>query len=395
MSWLEGLAPISGPRWSAGAFWAEDGNPQADDTDWGDSSTWATAHAYDPDAAVSLGLFVGGYDVTSATRTASWGLGQSEPIPGQLQPSSGLLELKGASSAAAGDRVVILTEWDVLYSGEVASTALQTTIERVTTTLGLVDELARIARTDWPAGVELGGDFDNMAQTLQGLMGLEQPVVGVPEMGFPWPQLQRPPSEPSGKVLDVFSEMIRQSLSAAAWTPAGLRVNTIDLVYLDGTDRGWADVDVTDLTQLAAHTVTRDPARIYNVAQVADLAGPEDPILYPASIEAYGAKPLPDLDVTEWSQQGLAMSTFLEDVLDGLGEASVTVPTPWIDAWATIGARRHKLARLMPFDYLTDGDPKSGSTTERYRILRVAHSIGLDAWSVALQGILVRDNEAY
>lgn len=397
MSWLSGLDTISGPRWSCAAYWAEDGNAQASDTDWGDSTTWDAAHAYDDGAAVSLGVFLAGDDVTQYVRAAEWGAGQSEPLPSAIQPSSASVTLKGDRTVAANDRLCILTEWDVLYVGRVENVTDVVTVERTDTALTATDELARVALVAWPEGDVMGGSIDGMLTRLMALGGVVLPWYGTPvqpalvinglEVGV------TPDAERSGSVLDLIGAVLYAAVSQGAWTPQGLRISGLDLVYLDEDDRDWPDVDVYDFDDFDSYSVERAYGRVYNQLTVDD-GSTTYTEAWTDSQDTYGKRAI-SVDVEDWTSTSWADSVWSDIIAGdyGTSEASHVVPLPTFTGNARIISKRHALARLLPFDYISDGNPTLEGTTERYKLLRTQHSLSPDSWDVTLQGVLVRKND--
>lgn len=399
MAWLAELAAISGPRWSCGAYWAEDGNPQASDTDWGDASTWDAAHTYDPDAAVSLGVFVEGVDVTALTRSASWGLGLSDPLATSAQPSSCSLRLQEGAAAAVGARVCILTEWDVLWTGRADDVSERVDVERTELELSCTDDLAR-ATLATVTDRALGGDAMGLMDTLllaAGVVGRaysataddHDPPAYHPDPSQPvpntWPNVLQ--SDRTGPILPMLSAIAYYLGWLSTFTPSGLRVayqaRHHDLEY---------PTPVRSLEDFRSLTRRTSIASVRNLVELTGwgVAPLTDTVEDADSQAAYGIRSL-SIDGTGWYVAAIAASSPNEWAIDGFGGDALDYfdPVLMLDADAAIASRRHRIARLMPFDHVTVGDPDVAQTTERYRVLRVAHRLGPDAWSVGLEAVAV------
>ena len=76
VGWLgpSGVSAITGARWSAGAVWAEDGNPQATDSDWEDPDDWPRWEntIFIGPARIPFAVYIEGVDFTSYASSASW-----------------------------------------------------------------------------------------------------------------------------------------------------------------------------------------------------------------------------------------------------------------------------------------------------------------------------------
>ncbi len=386
MSWLAGLGTISGPRWSCAAYWAEDGDPQEDDTDWGAAATWDAAHTYDPDAALSAGVFLAGDDVTDLVHSASWGLGQSDPMPSGVTPSSCTVSLKSSADPTIGDRLVILTEWDTLWSGRVeAHSAIEApdlTMAGALVQLTATDELARASLTDVDDRI-LGGDVVSLAVELLARAGVVAPTVGEAEWSWVYSAAR------SGTILGVLSELLHQVLSQAAWTPAGLRIHTLELLYLEAeVTEGEHLLSLPDLEDFDTLTRSRSIERVITEATVSDDTPYTVTFDYEDSQEAYGIRPW-SIETTDWYD-----ASFLDDLWDGIiegvpGTASHTEPLRLLTGTAKIATKRHRIARLLPYDQLIDG------VDAFYRVMRTSHQVTADTWAVTIEAHEVRRDGAW
>jgi len=390
---------MDGPRWSVEAEWGTD--------DWQDKTTWDAAHVYSPSAALSFGVYVAGLDVTDELRSAGWSLGRMELLASTVGPSTASLDLAPSASAAPGDRVVILSTWDVYWVGVVASCQEVETVERTTLSCSCVDDLARGGMAELDSR-RIGGDALGSARTLLRIAGMVGQVYA------------DDPDDPPESASDLYRGMqdtvklktvdspVLSTLSGIgwacawqlAWTPAGLRLGPFTLSH--ELDYG---TPVTDLDDF--HTITRyedvdtvrtlwrvsgwDPTtwgytkREYRDLDAADTYGWRVVI---ADLSDWNADDATAVDPWAFAAEGDDT-----DASETFGDYYSPVQTVSLEGKARDG--RHAITRPLPLDYVSDGDPTLSGTTTRYRILAVSHTVTPDEWTVALDGVAVELPEAY
>ena len=381
--------------------------------DWGDATEWPIAH--DAAAAPSLGVFVAGVDVTDAISAVSWGLGQSDPLAAAVQPSSCSLVLDAvlgaAYSYAPGSRIVVATESDVLWVGvveghDIAQVAGTDAPDAVA--IAGVDDLARTA-LDSRVGVPWGGDVMGALSTAllaAGVAGVVYAadeddatapafptVKGGNDVDGPADHTSSPatPTTHDGTVLALMSGMTYHSVHAGAWTPVGYRVAPLMLRYI-----AEYATHLEDLDALASISRASSVATIKNEWSISGWGfSPEPIVLEDAdSIEAYGARRFA-VAGDEWMLAATGISSYWADVFRGGGLIvgdegdAPTYHEPLVTARMSASVLKggHTVTRYMPFDQITNGDKTLEGTTERYRVLRVAHRVNVDSWTVELEAV--------
>ena len=406
MAWLgAALAPITGPRWSCGPAWSAPGS------DWGDAADWPIA--YDATDPITLGVFVGGVDRTGSCHSLSWGLGQSDPLASSVQPNTCSIALAPTvqGTIAIGDRVVILTEWDVLWVGLVESDLHGEDTTEVTYQVRATDDLARAA-LDVREGVHWGGEIAGVLSTMLIAAGIGGAVYAadVGEADLPAQMTIRGGGSPfpvthDGSILAMLSSVAYQTVHAAAWTPAGLRIAGLLLAY-EADYR----TPLEDLAAFSSKVRRRDVGTVRNRWTITDLGFvglPRDLIFEDAgSQEDYGIRDH-SIDGSEWVEGAIDPSPFIpiedpssstagpywEAVMRGADGAVPAFVDPIVlaDLEGPVLEAGHGLTRLVPFDQITAGDRALAATTERYRVLRVAHRVDTAEWRVAVEAVAIAD----
>jgi len=423
VSWLSALDTISGPRWSAGAVWGT--------SEWADSSTWDAAHEYDPDADLSLGVFIEGVDVTDAVRSVNWSVGKSDPLTVGLQVGSAQVELQeyeggfdsagfayegfepidGTIQPSLKSRVVVLTEWNGLFIGTVESSTLsEAPGQLASVSVDCVDDLANtIGEVEqYPAGGYLFWTLDQCLQKA-GVVGkswtrapgdqtrpydFEDPG-GTPH-GYKAYVLDKADTgelintEYTGTIIGILGQMLWECGMAGAWTPYGLRVHQLSLTAGDDINHRFADAFMEGWSQLASRSRMRSIDNLYNhfTLEAYDDTYQHDDL---ASQALYGRR---DLQVT--ADYRYDDSEPLEDVWypviygkdpsDGSQQfPKYSEPVTTMTLEANVTTDRHRLTQALPFDYIYDADP--GADTEVWRVLRVQHSVSVDSWRVSAETI--------
>lgn len=378
MPWLtDGTLRPTGARWSCAAYWGT--------AEWEDDADWPIA--YDASAALRLGVYVGGHDVTDHIRSLGWGLGGGEPLGGALSPSSLSGELQADSSTliSAGDRVAVLTEWDVLWVGQIEEEAVNYTQDQDTLSVAAIDDLARAAQAE-VTGKAWGGAVMGVLDTM---------LVAAGMVGRAWaedPDDHDPPAygfilteEPrDGTILQMISDAIYHTVMLGAWTPQGLRVCPIWLEDLTGyTER------VESSAELASYSVGSSVQDVQNAWTVGGWGFAPETVTYrdADSQDLYGLRPV-EVDGTGWVPASTGITAYWYRVINGgpIGSPGTYrdwyTPVPRLEASANVISRRHGLTRLAPFDRATVG----GTT---YRILGISHELSPDAWTVSFSGVAV------
>lgn len=388
MSWLDGLATISGTRWSAGAVWGSG--------TWVDEATWDDT--YDPDAEISVGVYLHGTDVTEEVMAASWGLGQTDLLPTALNPSSCNLTLRSQSGGfshlgfdpagfepvvttdvAVGHRVVILTEWDVLWVGRVESItetymvdeSARTGGPRYQLSLSAADDLARASQAERDASEVLSFDVPQAMRELLAEAGIPAEVLG--ERGYDGDAAYHVAGSHDGTALDVLAELTYQSVSMAAYTPAGYLVAPMALDWSDDLPS-----PVDDYDDLYARAIEYAQADTTTGLTVTDGATTYT-YTYPDEADVYGLRQL-DVDSSAWwtiKPTGEPATTWAGAIVDR------KTPVTRLSASARINATRHKAARLLPMSQMSDG------ATAYWRVLQVSHRLGPDSWTVDIEAVAI------
>jgi hypothetical protein len=376
MPWItDATLRPTGARWSCAAYWGT--------ADWEDAGDWPIA--YDASAALRLGVYVGGHDVTEHVRSLGWGLGGTEALGGALSPgsvSADFGDLLG-ELMTAGDRFAVLTEWDVLWVGQVEEVRAVYTVESTSTTVSAIDDLARAAQatvTGKAWGGAIMGVLDTMlvAAGMVGRAWAEDPDDhDAPAYGFVLTEEPR-----DGTILQMISDAIYHTVMLGAWTPQGLRVCPTWLEDLTG----YAE-RVASSADLAEYSVGESVQDVHNAWTVGGWGFAPEPVSYADadSQGVYGLRPV-EVDGTGWVPASTGVTAYWYRVINGgpIGSPGTYrdwyTPVPMLEASANIARRRHELTRLLPFDRATIG----GTT---YRILGVQHQLTPDAWSVSLTGV--------
>lgn len=394
MSWLSssGVAGITGSRWSAGAVWADAADPDPSDYVWEDAGDWPLTYD-DGGLPLTLRAYVGGHDVTELARSASWGAGQSDPFA-QLSVSSCTLRLSplwddpdaeldalelAAPAPAAGDRVLITTEHDVLWAGFADDVAIERTASDDAATDAVVtvtasDDLAAAAATEWSGSI--GGQLAGVILTLAARAGISVPNIS-PSSLSPNPYLKVEPATREGAVLSLLGDMLGAFAIAAAWSPEGLHVTSLSFSGIAVTGSGASDV----LERASSYSLSRSMMDVVNEWTFESmnelLASGTFDVVDLDSIRRYRRRSR-DVDVMAW-----ALSTIAQDVYANLW-ADVT--TAWTEPPERLRSSQgvydssDVLHRARPFDDIGEG-------TLELRLLALRHNVSVDAWTVDAEAI--------
>jgi hypothetical protein len=409
MSWLADQAALTGARWSAGATWGT--------SEWVDPDD---VPEYDPDEAIRVGVFVAGIDVTAKTRSASWSVGQSDVLSEGIQVGSAALTLQeyagGFDSAgfsyegfepiddsispAIGSRVVVATDWDVLWVGTTeGSTLSEAAGQQPSVSVRAVDDLARANQdvTDEPSGGYL-------------FPALDQLLAKAGISGSSWTRAPGDQSNPydfvnsigtslgddayeltnklySGSIISLLGAFAYHCCMGAAWTPYGLRVGVLHLQT--DTYNGWLS---NVWHQVYASDVEHQVDRVYNDWTVSDSINTWTHV-DTASVDAYGRRAI----TVDGSAYRTAKASDLEDQWwtciygrdrDMSAQAWPRYSEPFYTRTlrARINSKRHRLTRALPFDNLYVDD------FELWRVLSVSHDVSVDGWNVTLDTVRTISN---
>jgi hypothetical protein len=380
MPWIGsgGAAAVTGARWSAGAYWADAGSPSASDSDWEDPADWPRTYAsYD----LTLGVFVAGVDVTGIARGASWSLGQSDLWAGGLSVSSCSLRLKGSGSYTAGDRVVVLTDVDVLWTGIVETPTLKQGPDVTDeTTLSCSDDLglAGLADVTLPTSRTLIGTIERLLAAA----GITAVASYVQQAGIYGLELEQ--VDVAGPALEAIAEAAEASNASLAWAPGGVKIYP----------RSWhgAGIDHVQLLEDAGTGRTRssDAKDVRNAWTI----GPAEPglgelevtIEDPGSILTYGRRSIEADYPDRWSNGAAS---------PGWGDGNKWTADPYRLAASVLGSPPERLStsanivdaddeihRVLPMEI-------SDETFGTYLILAVSHDVSVDAWGMGIEAIEV------
>lgn len=388
MGWLvSSLDTPTGARWSAGAQWAEDGNPQADDSDWEDATNWpktypATAELH------KLGVYIDGELVNDELVSASWNLGTDDMLAQAVPVSSASVTLNADPGDIIGKRLAILTEYDQLWYGVIENEdAPQAPGTPRRWTYSATDDLAKGTRDSYTG--RAGGPFTGAVRTL-----LDAADIGVPIYSeFPPDILDfayLSVGVRDGQVLSLVSASIWWSSGMGAWAPRhGLRVRPRILAW-HADSPWWDDPSTKGGYPAAMSTIYLDDARdaaaewteskrvsdVHNDWTTAEWAGGGgDRIRDLDSQAAYGRRADVLDGSTYWNANGLPD----EIMVQALG---YNFPDPIVRVTGTynITDTDDTAQRVIPFDRL-----RQDSTD--YMALIVSHELTPESWRVSIGAV--------
>ena len=375
MGWLgSGVPAVTGARWSAGALWAENGNAQASDSDWEDPADWPRTYPGTAEA-LALGVFIAGVDVTEHTRAASWAHGQDDPIPSGLTPSSCSLTLDSSAPAVnIADRVVILTEYDSLWVGRAEDVATDEDPAETVVAVSAVDDLSRGAvdsidvTIDGQLVISVSGYGGPILRSLMRLAQvpfvLEDDTIGSANLGY-----YEPATVQSGSPLALLGAVLYHNGIMGSYTPAGLRFrewgrfvdSAADVILDDARDlaRTWhSGKRISDVvnTLTGQHDTAIDPALPYT---------PD-----PTSVERYGRRPKDVADHESWPR-----SEWTRSIRPWVYTDDFTEPYERVKAGYLVKDTGDLACRVIPLD-------RARQDSDDYLVMRVAHNLTVDTWTV-------------
>lgn len=421
MGWLSpGAMPaVTGARWSAGAFWsgtayltteaedgyllteAEDGTLTSDTavgvtgSDWEDPAEWPRTYPVTAERMV-LGVWIAGQDRTSWVRSLGWVHGSDVLMAPTLAASSANITLSDdAPTVAVADRVVILTEWDVLWAGRVEDHATDEGMDETTIALSAADGLSRA--TDDQAGVLAAGGV--LTLSTGGLPVLEHlfRASGLPglivndawhsaEITIPPPYAQpyfRTPQEAEGagfhdgSIITILADAIKYAGLLGSYTPAGLRVREVGL-WMRDTD----DVRLADAHDVAARWSTSrrvsDVINRWSYKITVDEATPPVVDGDATSQRLYGTRSMDLTSTPDW------MVSHVYNMVHPLAYGDFSNPPERVEASYAIFDTDSLASRIIPLDRLQQD-------SDDYLALRVSHGVTVDGWTVTISAVAVRE----
>ena len=230
------VVTMTASLWSGGVTWGADA----------DEGTWM------PDGASPSGrpvptIAIGGANLTSSIRSASWSLGPSDPFA-DLSPGSGSFSFVGEIAAEPGDDVVVSTGWGPMWAGRVESVTVMTdTAGDEWTDIAAVDRIGELGLAQLRKDNGKVGTLVEIIEYLGRRAGVRVNVADASTGTYGLPQLQRFAyfSETfTGSVLEYINIAARSSNAMVALQPDGsLRTMTREAlpsepstVTLDGNE---------------------------------------------------------------------------------------------------------------------------------------------------------------
>lgn len=387
---LEAVTPSPDSRWSCGALWGGGFL-------WEDAAEWP--HIFDPAEPLTLGVYVAGFDVTERARSASWQLGQSDVWSPLAVGSASLVMSRDDSDAElAGARVVIATEYDVLWWGAVQTTtegrAQPTGVEatEAITTLEAVDGFARAQAVDYSDDFE--GAPVPIMETLLAQSGVAGGLTFAHAAGALDDYRVIGGLVTEGQALQLLADIAAAYNVALAWAPAGVRawVRTMIVDATAGTPDDY-------LGSASSYDRSRSLDDVWNAWAIAPFLGSDDVLTYEDAdaerVKFYGRRAHEVVDGSRWL--GLKFIGPM-DPTEGPDVIIDEIWQPTFDAFAEpiervsashlILEAADVMHRALPFDVVSEDDDPA------YLLTSIRHTVDTTAWRVATSGLAVTLAEA-
>ena len=366
---------------------------------WEDPGDWPRAY---PGTAeqLALGVYIAGQDMHDHVQRVSWVAGTDNPLSSSLPLGSASVTLRETAPAVAnGDRLVILTEYDVLFTGRLESTSTdEIPNEPVVTEVTASDDLSRAGNAEislWLTGILIGEDiYGGEGNVLRKILDAAYVPADIVDdrmdysASYEGGYAYASPVTHAGAALQILSDAIYYAGCIGSYTPSGLRVR----------NRGrWVDsaqaVALEDArTAATSWSTARNVSDVINqitgtYASLTRYAYPAgvDPVITfedgtiilftPESRRAYGPRAMSLYDLEEWPFRSTGETYLMEAILDPFAVGDFDQPFARIRARYNVEDTDDTAQRLIPFDRVQQD-------SDDYLVLRISQSVDLDSWSV-------------